>query len=1185
MSDSSSDPASIPGPVPGSSGLARVCTRCGADLLDAPEGLCPRCLMAEAILATQTGTGNRVGMGSGDTATPLPSLTPAELAPHFPQLEILACLGRGGMGVVYKARQKSLNRLVALKLLAPERAEDPQFAARFEREAHALAALNHPHIVGVHDFGQAGGFYYLLMEFVDGMNLRQLLQARKLTPEEALRIVPPVCNALQCAHDHGIVHRDIKPENLLIDKSGTVKIADFGIAKMMGATPPDSHPDTPGGTPAEAATLAAGTPDYAAPEQHDRNAITDHRADIYSLGVVFYEMLTGERPRENIVPPSKRVQVDIRIDDIVLRALEKAPERRYQTAGEFRTQVESVSAFSTSLTAPGSAAAAAAAASPRILRFSQGSLMTPAQLASFTGQFYNWFHHRGQLVLDERQLTFTGPGDLTIIPLAAISDLSLGRFPRAMNPAGLALISVTYRETGQERQVLFAPLAGAFGVPSQINQVVTDWWLEMRAATERLTGRLPGQTPMERLGIPGSSRGVMFIMLLPVFAALILFSGILHRGASHESPADFFLRPQMLVPVILLVGFASIFVLYRPRKPGEVGGGGAQGGTYPPGGGVDTVILGATEGHPGTPPSSRYSAPAILGLCTGLVSLATIPLAGFQVTRAIRTETPATASLVILGCIALAFALLTTVLGGIAISGIRQHAGRVRGTGLAFFNVMLWPLLAVAGAIGAFWWWVFGELLYPHEIDAIRLGDPPVTISWFKSVIYEHWLAATVISTALTCLVVLPLVLWVAWRWVRPASSHSPSSGSPGNAHAGAPVSAALAMSCAALSGILAVLTLVVIPRPAEALSWAVLCTAVLAILLSLPPGKHPLARMACLVGSLNLGIWIFSFTNVMGARYGRPPQAPPVYVPAASTLPAPAAVPPPLFAPRPRGVLEAELRAAREEARLQEAGYEAGRVAPDVFHAARHQVAILEAVLSGDAVRVAEARLAAARERLELAKIRYEAGRGTALEKARAEGEVAIAEAALRAVVAGNPIEPARTPTDPASVTATFSPVTERVLNSPLVTLENTALNLETGDLLAIPMSLNPMSLIAPIPPPQVLEWARNHQADVFAFLKVNEGKVETCGLLGPNLLAPPVDNEAWEEMTPAQVAQQVRGRLHQWGFIPLVAQMTAEETFPRTWLFQTRSGRTGMLQVTGAAENPRGVKMRYKLVQEEGR
>jgi tRNA A-37 threonylcarbamoyl transferase component Bud32 len=301
------------------------CPQCGADMPRSTEGLCPRCLMAQIVQPTQDG---------GETAALASPLTPEELAPHFPQLEILECLGRGGMGVVYKARQKSLNRLVALKLLAPERADDPQFAARFEKEAQALAALNHPHIVAVHDFGKAGGFYYLLMEFVDGVNLRQLLQTKRLTPKEALSIVPPVCDALQCAHDHGIVHRDIKPENLLIDKAGVVKIADFGVARMLRDGTSVSH--EPHGSYVSHPVL--GTPAYAAPEQ--QNGSADHRADIYSLGVVLYEMLTGERPKDKIEAPSKRVQVDVRIDEIVLRALEKTPELRFATAAEFRSSVE-----------------------------------------------------------------------------------------------------------------------------------------------------------------------------------------------------------------------------------------------------------------------------------------------------------------------------------------------------------------------------------------------------------------------------------------------------------------------------------------------------------------------------------------------------------------------------------------------------------------------------------------------------------------------------------------------------------------------------------------------------------------------------------------------------------------------------------------------------------------------------
>ncbi len=305
------------------------CSQCGTVLPGATQGLCPRCLMAHVVQPTH--------VDGADSQSPIP---PEELAPLFPQLEILQCLGRGGMGVVYKARQKSLNRPVALKLLAPERAGDAEFASRFAREAQALAALNHPNIVSVYDFGEAGGFYYLLMEFVDGVNLRQRLRAKRLTPKEALSIVPFVCDALQCAHDHGIVHRDIKPENMLIDRTGIVKIADFGIAKMMGDG--TAGPDGVTGTWAGGTLGGAGTPAYAAPEQREGNGTADHRADIYSLGAVFYEMLTGERPKDRLEPPSRRVEVDVRIDEIVLRALEKSPEMRFATMAEFRTQVESV---------------------------------------------------------------------------------------------------------------------------------------------------------------------------------------------------------------------------------------------------------------------------------------------------------------------------------------------------------------------------------------------------------------------------------------------------------------------------------------------------------------------------------------------------------------------------------------------------------------------------------------------------------------------------------------------------------------------------------------------------------------------------------------------------------------------------------------------------------------------------
>lgn len=307
--------------------IGSKCSRCEADLpINAPEGLCPRCLGA-LNFATET-----VLTGVNDI-TAQPPLTPEELAPQFPQLEIIECLGRGGMGVVYKARQRSLNRLVALKLIAPERVQDTKFAERFAREAQALARLNHSNIVTIHDFGEAGGFFYLLMEFVDGVNLRQLLRARKLEPAEALAIVPAVCEALQYAHDSGIVHCDIKPENLLLDKKGRVKIADFGIAKMLGAEPSNAG---------LAESQPAGTPQYMAPEQRGQTPTADHRADIYSLGVVLYELLTGDLPKGNFRQPSSKTQIDLRLNKVVLRALDEKPESRFQTAADFGKELQTI---------------------------------------------------------------------------------------------------------------------------------------------------------------------------------------------------------------------------------------------------------------------------------------------------------------------------------------------------------------------------------------------------------------------------------------------------------------------------------------------------------------------------------------------------------------------------------------------------------------------------------------------------------------------------------------------------------------------------------------------------------------------------------------------------------------------------------------------------------------------------
>jgi predicted Ser/Thr protein kinase len=276
-----------------------------------------------------------------------------ELGRRFPQLEILGLIGQGGMGAVYRARQKQLDRVVALKILPPGIGGDPTFAERFAREARAMARLNHPGVVTLYEFGQADGLFFFLMEFVDGVNLRQLLEGGRLSPREALAIVPQICDALQYAHDQGIVHRDIKPENILVDRQGRVKVADFGLAKLVGAEPRTRPSDTQsdrqragaGGEPVLTdAGKVMGTPAYMAPEQRQRPTEVDHRADIYSLGVVFYQMLTGELPGANLKPPSKKVRIDVRLDDVVLRALEEEPRRRYQHASEVKADVATIAA-------------------------------------------------------------------------------------------------------------------------------------------------------------------------------------------------------------------------------------------------------------------------------------------------------------------------------------------------------------------------------------------------------------------------------------------------------------------------------------------------------------------------------------------------------------------------------------------------------------------------------------------------------------------------------------------------------------------------------------------------------------------------------------------------------------------------------------------------------------------------
>ncbi len=299
------------------------CARCGSTCHDlhAPLGLCPGCWL-EAGIESRSKSPRR----------PAPrAVAPAVIGRHFPAYQILGIEGQGGMGTVYRARQKKLDRPVAIKVLHPEFACDVDFTERFAREARTLAKLQHPGIVGIHDFGESHKIFYLVLEYVSGANLRLLIERGELKPKESLEIARQVCRALDYAHARGVVHRDIKPENILVDDTGRVRLADFGLAKLIGS----------GGRPASLTEMqeVLGTVNYVAPEQWDSPRTVDGRADLYSLGVVLYEMLTGHVPLGRFDPPSSRARIARRTDEAILRALSRDPRRRFRTAAAFADEL------------------------------------------------------------------------------------------------------------------------------------------------------------------------------------------------------------------------------------------------------------------------------------------------------------------------------------------------------------------------------------------------------------------------------------------------------------------------------------------------------------------------------------------------------------------------------------------------------------------------------------------------------------------------------------------------------------------------------------------------------------------------------------------------------------------------------------------------------------------------------
>ncbi len=253
--------------------------------------------------------------------------------------QILGEAGRGGMGEVFKAYQPDLHRHVAIKTLLSGEQASEEFLQRFHREARMAAMLSHPNIVPIYDIGAEGKLHYIVMEYVEGRSLKQLLEEKRLDPEKSLRIVYTVARALQFAHDRKVVHRDIKPANLILDKQGRVKILDFGLARSLD------------GKGLTASSVMVGTPYYMSPEQaFGAPEELDHRTDVYSLGAVLYEMLTGRPPFEGgtVLAILRKIEdedpapagISERVDAVVNRALAKDRDRRYQTAADLAEAVK-----------------------------------------------------------------------------------------------------------------------------------------------------------------------------------------------------------------------------------------------------------------------------------------------------------------------------------------------------------------------------------------------------------------------------------------------------------------------------------------------------------------------------------------------------------------------------------------------------------------------------------------------------------------------------------------------------------------------------------------------------------------------------------------------------------------------------------------------------------------------------
>ncbi len=251
-------------------------------------------------------------------------------APEIPDYELIAKIGQGGSARIYKAKQKSLSRFVAIKVLSHELSRDPDIVRRFDRESITIARLSHPNIVHIIDRGKVDDQYYFVMEFVDGMSLKDMIASDRFNLRQKLEVVIMVLKGLDYAHKNGVIHRDIKPANILIDKSGNAQIADFGIAQILNMSDNDHT----------RSDIIMGTLAYMSPEQRISSTNVSLATDIFSIGVILYEILVGKRPQGKFPMPSEaNPELPVEFDDIIKTCLAMEPENRYQSAVELKDAI------------------------------------------------------------------------------------------------------------------------------------------------------------------------------------------------------------------------------------------------------------------------------------------------------------------------------------------------------------------------------------------------------------------------------------------------------------------------------------------------------------------------------------------------------------------------------------------------------------------------------------------------------------------------------------------------------------------------------------------------------------------------------------------------------------------------------------------------------------------------------